>query len=75
MTSRRRGSETQTTKLKKNAKIKLVIMIISVILMFFSITQVYYLAKYTLGHEVAPKKLKVYRWVQLLLSGDAESNT
>lgn len=78
MTSRKNGrnnSKKNEHKLVKNAKTRLIIMIISIIVMIFSITQVYYLAKYTLGHEVAPENLKVYKWVQLLLSGDIEKTT
>lgn len=65
----RRVSEHKETKMKPGAKKQLVIMIISVVLMVFSVTQVYYLAKYTLGHEVPQEKLKVYRWVYMLLEG------
>lgn len=74
MTSRktRRGYQ-ETTKNKKteNPKKKLIIMFIAVFLMIFSITQVYYLAKYTLGREVPADKLSVYRWVCMLLEGNA----
>lgn len=66
----RRDSEENKPKMKTNAKRQLVIMIISVILMIFSVTQVYYLAKYTLGQEVPQEKLKVYRWVHMLLEGN-----
>lgn len=74
MTSRktRRGYQETTKKKKiKTSKKKLIIMFISVFLMIFSITQVYYLAKYTLGHEVAADKLGVYKWVYMLFEGSA----
>ena len=67
----RRNYEKREPKMKSGAKKQLVIMIISVILMIFSVTQVYYLTKYTLGHEVPQEKLKVYRWVYMLLEGNA----
>jgi len=74
MTSRktRRGYQ-ETTKKKKteNPKKKLIIMFIAVFLIIFSITQVYYLAKYTFGREVPADKLGVYRWVCMLLEGNA----
>lgn len=66
---RNRGEETSTSSLKKNAKTRLVIMIVSVFLMIFSATQVYYLAKYTFGFEISEQKLSVYRWVQKLVDG------
>ena len=70
--SRRGKTKKEESKLSKGAKTKFILMIISVILMIFSATQVYYLAKYTLGYTVAPQKLKVYRWVQLLVSGEGK---
>lgn len=63
----RRGSQHSATKMKVGAKRQLVIMIISIVLMVFSITQVYYLARYTLGYEVEQKDLKVYTWFYKLL--------
>lgn len=76
MTSRksRRGAVTKSTNMKPGAKKQLVIMLISIVLMFFSVTQVYYLAKYTLGYEVPAQKLNVYRWVNMLLQ-DSEPIT
>lgn len=70
----RRGNVTKHTNIKPGAQKKLVIMIISIVLMLFTVTQVYYLAKYTLGYEVAAEKLKVYRWVSMLLK-DSEPIT
>ena len=66
----RRGSEKKGTKMKKGAKKQLIIMIISVVIMIFSVMQVYHLTKYTLGHNVPQEKLKVYRWVYMLLEGN-----
>lgn len=45
-------------------------MIISVVIMVFSVTQVYYLGKYTLGFDVPDGKLKIYKWVYMLLEGN-----
>ena len=70
----RRGASTKTAAMKSGAKKQLVIMLISVTLMLFTITQVYYLAKYTLGYEVPVEKLSVYRWVSMLLE-DSEPIT
>ena len=55
----KKGCEKSETRMKPGAKKQLVIMIISIILMIFSVTQVYYLAKYTLGLNVPQEKLKV----------------
>lgn len=66
----RRAIQTNEPKMKKGAKKQFVIMIISLVLMVFSVAQVYYLARYTLGLDVPQEKLKVYRWVYLLLEGD-----
>lgn len=63
----RRNSNKNEPKMKEGAKKQLVIMLISVALMVFSVTQVYYLAKYTLGYDVPQEKLNVYRWVCMLL--------
>ena len=63
----RNSCEKNNPKMKPGAKKQLIIMIISVVLMVFSVTQVYYLAKYTLGLDVPKEKLKVYRWVCMLL--------
>ena len=67
----RRYAEQKTPKIKANAKKQIVIMLISIAFMVFSVTQVYYLAKYTLGHDVPQEKLKVYRWVCMLLEGSS----
>lgn len=77
MTARkaRRVVEKNRTKLKSGAKTQLAIMIISVVLMVFSVTQVYYLTKYTLGYDVPYEKLKVYRWVCMLLDGSQNTTT
>ena len=63
------GYTENKTRTKPGAKKQLVIMLISVILMLFSVTQVYYLAKYTFGHFVPEEKMKVYKWVYMLLEG------
>ena len=63
----RRGSQHSGAKMKTGAKRQLVIMIISIVLMVFSITQVYYLARYTLGYEVDQKDMSVYTWFYKLL--------
>lgn len=67
----RRGYEEREPKKKTGATKQLVIMIIAVLFMIFSATQVFYLAKYTFGYEVPQEKLKVYRWVCMLLEGNA----
>ena len=67
----RRGANERTAKIQPKAKKQLIFMLISIALMVFSVTQVYYLARYTLGHDVSQEKLKVYRWVYMLL----EDNT
>ena len=70
----RRNSNRQTynsnPKMKPGAKRRLVIMIISVVLMVFSVVQVYHLARYTFGMKVSQDDIKVYRWVYMLLEGD-----
>lgn len=71
----RRGAEKNEPKMKPGAKNQLVIMLISLALMVFSVIQVYYLAKYTLGYDVPQEKLKVYRWVCMLLEGSNETTT
>ena len=75
MTSRksRRGSCNTSSKMKKGAKKQLILMIISVVLMIFTVTQVYYLAKYTLGLEVKQEDLKVYRWICMLFEEPQEA--
>lgn len=64
-----RRNQKNTNKLKAGAKRQLIIMLLSIALMFFSLSQVYYLTKYTLGQNVSSEKLKVYRWIRLLLEG------
>ena len=71
MASRRTkiNSEQSEPKMKQEAKARLIIMLISVCLMVFSVTQVYYLGKFTLGYDVPSEKLKVYVWFCKLLDG------
>ena len=45
-------------KLKPNAKKQLVIMLIAMVLMFFSVSQVYFLARYTLRIRSSTRKIK-----------------
>lgn len=59
--------------MKKGAKKQLILMVFSVALMIFTITQVYFLAKYTLGLEVKQENLKVYRWVCMLFEEPQEA--
>ena len=70
----RRGNTTTATNMKPGAKKQLIIMLISVILMIFTVAQVYYLTKYTLGYDVPAEKLRVYRWVSMLMQ-DSEPIT
>lgn len=63
------NSEQSQPKMKHGAKARLIIMLISVCLMVFSVTQVYYLGKFTLGYDVPSEKLKVYVWFCKLLDG------
>ena len=58
-----------------NAKFKLICMCISIILMIFSVTQVYYLTLYTLGKEVSEEKMSVYSWVVKLVNYKETSET
>ena len=69
----RRNSDNSGPKMKAGAKKKLIIMILSIALMIFSVTQVYYLAKYTLGYDIPQEKLRVYRWVCMLLEGNVNA--
>ena len=57
----------------KGAGKKLVFMLVSVAFMVFCVCQVYYLAKYTLGHEISEDKMAVYTWVKKLTSTDMTS--
>ena len=70
----RRENTNRSTNMKPGAKKQLIIMLISIVLMIFSVTQTYYLAKYTLGFDVPAEKLKVFRWVSMLLK-DSEPST
>lgn len=72
---RRNVNNKTETKHVKGAGKKLIFMFVSIALMVFCICQVYYLAKYTLGHEISEDKMAVYTWVKKLTSGDnAEEN-
>lgn len=51
-----------------NAKAKLIGMIVSIILMVFTVTQTYYLAMYTFGREISEDKMAVYKWVVKLVN-------
>ena len=51
-----------------NAKAKLIGMLISIVLMIFTVTQTYYLAMYTLGREISEDKMAVYKWVVKLVN-------
>lgn len=70
----RKGNNTEHIKTIPNAKRKLVIMIISIGFMIFSVTQVYYLAKYTLGYQISSENMAVYNWVLGLVTYDAETD-
>lgn len=65
------------SKLKEvpKAKAKLIGMLISIVLMVFSVLQVYYLALYTFGREISEDKLAVYKWVVKLVNYDEKSDT
>ena len=74
MTSRKtRRNVKREPEMSSSAMKKLIFMFVAIGLMVFSVTQVYFLTKYTLGHDVPADKLKIYRWVQLLVSGDSET--
>ena len=62
------------TKPVPNAMLKLICMFLSLALMVFSVTQVYYLLKYTLGHEVSKEDMAVYNWVVKLVSYDGKED-
>lgn len=70
MTTRkeRRITQENEPKMKKGAKKQLIIMIIAIVLMVFSVTQVYHLTRYTLGYPVQEHDLRVYKWVSMLLN-------
>ena len=67
----RRGNIENTIKVRNRATRRFIIMTISVALMIFSVVQTYNLALYTFGYDVPKDRLKVYRWVCMLL----DSNT
>ena len=71
----RRIKDENTKRSYSKTKKKLIIMLISVALMIFSVTQVYYLLRYTLGYSVSPSHLKVYKWITLLVNGNTETET
>ena len=53
-----------------NAKAKLIGMIVSIVIMIFSVMQTYYLAMYTFGREISEDKMAVYKWVVKLVNYD-----
>ncbi len=55
-----------------NAKAKLIGMIVSIVLMVFTLTQTYYLAMYTFGREISEDKMAVYKWVVKLVNYSEE---
>lgn len=66
----RRANLENELRARKKVKTRIIIMIISVAIMIFSVTQTYNLAMYTLGYEVPKEKLIVYRWVCMLLDSN-----
>lgn len=69
MTGRKqRRNVNNDAKPVKGAGRKLLFMIISIAFMVFCIFQVYYLTKYTLGHEISSDKMAVYTWIKKLTS-------
>ena len=66
----RRSVKEENIKTIPNAKKKLITMLICICLMVFSVVQVYYLTKYTLGLEVSKYDMAVYNWVLKLVSHD-----
>ncbi len=64
-------------KLKEvpNAKAKLIGMIVSIVLMVFTVTQTYYLAMFTFGREISEDKMAVYKWVVKLVNYDENEET
>ena len=70
----RRVEENNKKKSYSKAKKKLIVMLISVALMIFSLFQVFFLLKYTLGYNVSSTHLKIYKWVTLLVNGDTEKD-
>lgn len=71
--SKKSVKEEQVKTLPK-AKRKLITMIICIVIMVFSVTQVYYLARYTLGLEVSSKNMALYNWVLKLVSYEETEN-
>lgn len=70
----RRSVKEEQVKTIPNAKRKLITMIICLVIMLFTVTQVYYLARYTLGLEVSSKNMAVYNWVLKLVSYEETEN-
>ena len=66
----RRSVKEEQVKTIPNAKRKLITMIVCLVIMLFSVTQVYYLARYTLGLEVYSRNMAVYNWILKLVSYD-----
>ena len=70
-----RKKEKEMVKNKKKTKKKQVIyMVISIAIMLFVIWQGYYLIKYTLGYEVNPKNLIIYKWINKVEQKDNTNN-
>jgi len=66
----KRNVKKENVKAIPNARRKLMTMVICICLMLFSLVQVYYLARYTLGLEVSNGEMAVYNWVLKLVSYD-----
>lgn len=70
-----RKNEKEMLKNKKRSKRKQVIyMFISIAVMLFVFWQGYYLIKYTLGYEVDPSNLIIYRWINKVDQKDNTNN-
>lgn len=70
----RKNVKDNNVKTIPNAKRKLIIMIVSIVLMVFSATQVYNLTRYTLGLEVSKSDMAVYNFILKLVTYDNGSN-
>ena len=66
----RRSVNEKQIKTVPNAKRKLILMIVCIVLMVFSVSQVYYLVRYTFGLEVSSKDMAVYNWFLKLVTYD-----
>lgn len=66
----RRSVKKDKVKTIPKAKRKVIIMCICICLMLFSVVQVYFLARYTLGLEVSSGNMAIYNWVLKLVSYD-----